>query len=285
MNVTLRRGRPEDAEACGTICYAAFNGINARHNFPPDFPSIDAPIGLMHSMLGRPDVYSIVAEAGGRIVGSNFLWETSNIVGIGPITVDAEAQDGTIGRQLMEAALARSREQRHAGVRLVQATFHNRSLALYAKLGFVVREALSTMQGPALQIEIPGHKVRLAREEDVAACNQLCLRVHGHDRATDVFNAVREGSATVVEHDGRITGYATLVGFFGHAVAEGNEDLKALIGAAEQFPGPGFILPTRNAELFRWCLEHGLRVVHPATLMTIGLYNEPAGVFLPSILY
>jgi hypothetical protein len=50
-------------------------------------------------------------------------------------------------------------------------------------------------------------------------------------------------------------------------------------------PGPGFLLPTRNADLFRWCLERGLRIVQPMTLMTIGLYNEPQGVFLPSIVY
>ena len=78
---------------------------------------------------------------------------------------------------------------------------------------------------------------------------------------------------------------ATAVAFFGHAVGETNEELKALIGAARAFPGPGFLLPTRNGELFRWCLEHGLRVVQPMTLMSVGLYNEPAGAFLPSVLY
>lgn len=45
------------------------------------------------------------------------------------------------------------------------------------------------------------------------------------------------------------------------------------------------LVPTRNAALFRWCLENGLRVVQPMTLMTIGLYNEPAGAYLPSILF
>ncbi|MER3423912.1 MAG: GNAT family N-acetyltransferase, partial [Nitrospiraceae bacterium] len=47
----------------------------------------------------------------------------------------------------------------------------------------------------------------------------------------------------------------------------------------------GFLLPTRNADLFRWCLEQGLRVVQPMTLMSQGLYQKPAGTFLPSILY
>ena len=89
----------------------------------------------------------------------------------------------------------------------------------------------------------------------------------------------------MVEHGARITGYTTSIAFFGHAVGETNEALKALIAAAPAFPGPGFLLPTRNAELFRWCLDHGLRVVQPMTLMTLGLYNEPSGAFLPSILY
>jgi hypothetical protein len=89
----------------------------------------------------------------------------------------------------------------------------------------------------------------------------------------------------VVEHGGRITGYTTMVGFFGHTVGENNEDLKALIGAAPDFPGPGFLLPTRNSEMLRWCLKHGLRIVQSMTLMSLGLYNEPRGAFMPSILY
>jgi hypothetical protein len=44
-------------------------------------------------------------------------------------------------------------------------------------------------------------------------------------------------------------------------------------------------VPSRNSELFRWCLAHGLKVVEPMTLMSLGLYNEPKGAFLPSILY
>jgi hypothetical protein len=64
-----------------------------------------------------------------------------------------------------------------------------------------------------------------------------------------------------------------------------NEDLKALIAAAPAFQGPGILVPTRNAGLFRWCLENGLRVVQPMTLMTVELYNEPAGAYLPSILF
>jgi hypothetical protein len=96
---------------------------------------------------------------------------------------------------------------------------------------------------------------------------------------------VKAGTASVVEYEGRITGYATQVGFFGHAVAESNNELKAIIGASANFSGPGFLLPSRNAEMLRWCLSNGLRIVQPMTLMSKGFYNQPAGAFLPSVLY
>ena len=136
-----------------------------------------------------------------------------------------------------------------------------------------------------MSLRVPGHAVRSATEADLDECDALCRRIHGHDRHGEVLDAIKDGAATVVEHDGRVTGYATIVGFFGHAVGESNADLEALIGSAPAFAGPGFLLPARNGELFRWCLERGLRVVQPLTLMSLGLYNEPRGPFLPSILY
>jgi hypothetical protein len=99
--------------------------------------------------------------------------------------------------------------------------------------------------------------------------------------------AHRDGqrSAMVVEHLGRITGYTIGIAFFGHSVAETNRDLMAPIGAAPEFGGPGFLLPIRNHEVFAWSLDAGLKLVFQMTLMTVGLYTEPAGAYLPSVLY
>ncbi|MDQ3755841.1 MAG: GNAT family N-acetyltransferase [Acidobacteriota bacterium] len=285
MKVILRAGRPDDAETCGPICYEAFKTLAERHNFPPDFPAPEVAVGLLSQLFSRSDIYSVVAEVDGRVVGSNFLWENAVIAGVGPITIDPAVQNVAVGRRLMEDVMRRAEGSRFAGIRLVQAAYHNRSLSLYTKLGFDTREPLSALQGPAIKLEIPGHAVRSANEGDLDACNKLCLRVHGHDRGPELLDAIKQGTATVVEYHGRITGYATMVGFFGHAVGESNEDLKALIGAATEFPGPGFLLPTRNSDLLRWCLEKGLRVVQPMTLMSRGLYNEPDGAFLPSVIY
>jgi GNAT superfamily N-acetyltransferase len=281
----LRAGRSEDAETCGLICYEAFKAIADEHNFPPDFPSSEVSGGLLTSLLSRGDLYRVVAEVDGRVVGSNFLWENGTIAGVGPITIDPSAQNVAVGRRLMEDVLQRARKRGIAGVRLVQAAYHNRSLALYNKLGFDTREPLSNIQGEAIEQEIPGYAVRSATEADLDSCNKVCLKVHGHDRGPELLEAISQGSANVVEHGGRISSYTTLVGFFGHTVGESNEDLKALIGAAESFPGPGFLLPTRNSEMLRWCLERGLRIVQPMTLMSLGLYNEPRGAFMPSVLF
>jgi hypothetical protein len=241
-------------------------------------------MGLMSAIFANPRVYSVVAESEGHIIGSNFLWEDT-IAGVGPITVDPAAQDTSIGRRLMQTVLAYCDRERFASVRLVQAAYHSRSLSLYAKLGFDVREPLATMQGPPIAGRLAGYEVRLAGDQDVDPCNSLCYGIHGHARAAELREAISQRTAAVVVRNGILTGYGTGVGFFGHAVAKTNENLKALIAAAPVFAGPGFLLPTRNAELFRWCLEKGLRVVHPMTLMSKGLYNEPAGAFLPSVLY
>jgi GNAT superfamily N-acetyltransferase len=281
----IRRATPADAEPCGRICFEAFGQLAAHHNFPTDFPSSEFPIRVLSTMFSHPAFFCVVAEQKGKVVGSNCLDERTSIAGIGPITIDPLAQNRTVGRQLMQAILERAAERKFAGVRLVQAAYHNRSLSLYAKLGFVVREPLACMQGPAIGKVPRGYSIRPAQAKDLAACNDLCLRVHGHDRGGDLSDGIQQGTAVVAESDGRIRAYASSVAFFGHAVGENNQDLQALLGHAEQFHGAGVLVPTRNAGLFRWCLESGLRVVQPMTLMTKGLYNEPAGAYLPSILF
>lgn len=284
-SLVVRRATPADAEACGRICYEAFDSIAGQHNFPRDFPSPEVPGGVLSMMFSHPGFFCVVGELNGKVVGSNCLDERTAIAGVGPITVDPAEQNRAAGRQLMQAVMARASERKFAGIRLVQAAYHGRSLSLYAKLGFVVREPLACMQGPAIQKSLPGYRVRPAQVGDLAACNDLCMRVHGHDRGGELSDAIQQGTAVVAELEGRVRAYASSLGFFGHAVGENNEDLQALIAAAKELQGPGILVPTRNAALFRWCLENGLRVVQPMTLMTMGLYNEPAGACLPSILF
>jgi predicted N-acetyltransferase YhbS len=283
--VTVREATAADAEPCARIFYDAFAWIAGRHNLPIEPGSREFTRFKAGEMLAHDHIAGVVAERDGDVLGSAFVDERGAIAGIGPVTVEPATQDDGIGRALMQAILERERYRGAAGVRLVQTAYHYRSLALYAKLGFAVREPLSVLQGAPPLLSLPGLGVRTARDEDVAACGDLCARVHGHDRNGELRDAIAAGTAAVVERPGRISGYATGFGYGWHAVAETNEDLIALLGSAEAFIGLGILVPSRNAELLNWCLAHGLRIVQQSTLMTIGLYSEPAGAYLPSVVF
>jgi GNAT superfamily N-acetyltransferase len=284
-HVVVRTAVAKDSEVCGQICYDAFSAINAAHGFPCDFPGSDVTTGLLAMMFSSPDFYCVVAESDGRILGSNALDERCIIRGVGPITIDPTAQNLRIGRKLMQAVIDHANQSGAAGIRLVQAAFHNRSLSLYTSLGFDVREPLSCMQGRTRERSISGCAVRAAQPADQDACNALSRQVHGFDRGVELRQAIQQGTAAVVERGHRITGYTTNLALFGHSTAETNLDMQALIASAESFGGPGILVPSRNSGLLRWCLENGLRVVQPMTLMSTGLYNEPSGAWLPSVLF
>ncbi len=81
---------------------------------------------------------------------------------------------------------------------------------------------------------------------DAEACGAICYRA---------FKALVEGHGFAPDFASAEVAVGLLSGLLSH---------------------PGFLLPTRNAELFRWCLEHDRRVVQQMTLMSLGTYQEPA---------
>jgi predicted N-acetyltransferase YhbS len=285
VGVQIREAVDADWEEAGRICYAAFAKLADDHGFQHDFPTVAAASEPIRWLINHPHVYAVVAEKDGRVVGSNFLDERGTISAIGPISVDPESQDHHVGRLLMEAVLERAHAKSAPGVRLLQIAYHNRSLSLYAKLGMEVRGSFAAMHGPSIGERMPGYDVRPATLDDEYAMNSLCVRVHGHARAGEVREAIEAGSARVVERLGRISGYTTRINYFAHSVAETNDDLRALICEAQDFGTPGFLVPLSNNDLFRWCLDRGLRVFFVLNMMTLGLYQEPEGAYMPSVGY
>jgi predicted N-acetyltransferase YhbS len=102
-------------------------------------------------LFSHPGFHCVAAEVDGQIVGSVCQDERSTIAGFGPLSIAPDAQDRGIGRFLAQSMIDRAKERGLSGVRLLQATFHNRSLSLYAKLGFTAREPLSVMAGLSLK--------------------------------------------------------------------------------------------------------------------------------------
>jgi GNAT superfamily N-acetyltransferase len=289
QGIVVRAVEPADGDECARIVYEAFAGVHDYHRFPRDFPTVEAASQLTGSLIAHPRFWGVVAEADGRIVGSNFLDERGPVLGVGPITIDPDVQGCGVGRRLMEEVIGRGAGAR--GIRLFQDSFNMQSLALYASLGFEVREPAVVMTGTPEGGPPSGIEVRSLEEGDVAECERLCLRVHGFERTDELRDAFRAPmlSPVVAVRDGRITAYATTVTFFpaAYGVAETEDDMCALIAGAlvgGEVPA-SFIVPTRQGVLFRWCLSQGLRPIKPLTYMTLGEYRKPQGGWIPSILY
>jgi predicted N-acetyltransferase YhbS len=285
VDVTIREASLADANRCGEIFYSAFEAIAHQHNFPVEPGSPEFTNYKIAELLESGGIYGIVAEREGTVVGSAFVDERAPVAGIGPVTVDPASQNVGVGKTMMQSLLRRERDRHAAGVRLVQTAYHSQSFALYTGLGFTVREPLSVLQGVITGVTTTAPTVRPARAHDLEECEALCIAVHGHDRTAELEAAITAGTATVVEHGGRIAGYATGFGYGWHVVAENNDAITAMLSSAQTFMGLGILVPSRNSELLRWCLRNGMRLIQQSTLMSIGLYNEPAGAWLPSIVY
>src|SRR5918996_873168 len=289
MGLIIRSIQQADAETCGKIGFQAHKAVSSAHGYPSEQPSIDFAVEMIKTLLANPYSQGYVAERWGKILGSIFVhkFPPSPVAAIGPLTVDPSGEGGGVGRALMEASLMEARKRYYDQVRLIQSPSHLRSFALYTKCGFTLREPLFLMQGkPVPGILGKKHDVRAARSEDISACNEICISVHGFSREKELRQALDQRVATVnIDNTGNITGYAAGIGVFGHAVAKTNEVLKALVASASAILGPGFFVPGRNYNLLKWLLDVGFRVVWPANLMTVGNYQDPTAPFLPSIAY
>jgi predicted N-acetyltransferase YhbS len=292
FNLTFRPGRIDDVNEVGRIIFDAFTSLANKHHFLSDFPTPNAGIDGASYFLSNPGFYSVVVEYNGKTIGSNFLDERSNMVaGVGPITLDPNYQNKGVGRQLMKNVMERAVNKNFPAIRLLQASYNSQSLSLYVSLGFEIKEPISNIQGKPIQKVIPGRDVRKATESDLKTCNAICKEIHGHDRNGELRESIRQGTAQVVLCEDKITGYTTGLTFFNHSVGFTNDDVMALIASSlsyttnDSYGGPGILIPSRNTQLLRWCLDNGLKLVQQLTLMTIGLYNEPAGSYIPSVLY
>ena len=284
--VELIPAKPEHASELGRICYEAFKDIADRHAFPPDVPSVQAGRAIVGMLAGRPDFYGVAAMVGGELAGSNFLSLTDEVAGVGPITIDCAYQGRDIGRKLMQAVIDYAREHSISRVRLMQDGFNMASLSLYASLGFDTRHAVAYMRlAPASSADA---SVRPVEPRDLDALDALCQRNYRCSRKNELASATKAGMGPLArERDGRLTGYL-IPGIFGHGVAETEDDAIAIAGQAARL-GPPYrafcFCPLDQGSLFHAFLASGARTVKVMNLMTMGPYEAPQPVWMPSVMY
>ena len=285
MSLEIRQAQLSDVPACARICFDAFGGFHRQQGFAPIFTSMHAITLQLGHLIAHPNVFSIVAEDEGRIVGFNFLSESDRVRGVGPIAADPTVQVGGIGRKLMETVL-----QRAGGLptRLLQETFNMRSMALYTSLGFDVKDLYVLMSGrPSVQAS--EYEVRPMIEDDLHGCERLQMEALGLSRINELRAALKDGTPWVAVRNRAIAAFVTspFLWFGSHGAAKDEGSLAALLSGAarESRKDVTFLLLARSAVLFRWALANGMRAGRPLTLMSKGLYNPPNCVYVPSGVY
>ena len=101
------------------------------------------------------------------------------------------------------------RSQNASGIRLLQHPFNPLSLALYASLGFEVKEPIMFVTGQTRSHVSNGYVVRRMETGDVEACADLCERVHGFSRTNELHDALQMFKPFVTLRSDRIVAYAS----------------------------------------------------------------------------
>jgi GNAT superfamily N-acetyltransferase len=283
MAIELRQARAEDVPELGRICYEAFKDIHEKHGFPTDFPTVEFAQQVVGTFTAQEDIYGIGAFEGGVAKGSNFLAMWDEVAGIGPVSIDVHSQGQGIGRQTMEHVIAHARSQGFEMIRLVQDSFNMRSLALYASLGFDVKEPLSNLALSNRNAVDPA--VRPATPADLDAMDELCRGIYRISRRHECEVLIGLGIPAFVLDRSGIRGY--LIGLaIGHGVAESDDAMIALInGLGASVPDAHAFVPLRNGGLYRKALAAGHRNQKVMNLMALGPYDEPQGTFCPSVAF
>ncbi len=237
-------------------------------------------------MFASSDFYCVVAEQNGRLIGSNCLDLRSVIAGLGPITIDPAVQNSGIGRSLMQAAMDRCRRTprfRHSprAGSLPQPL----ALALHAPRFRCPRAAL-LHAGPHHHALPPRLHCAPRNPPQTSPPATLSLIV-----STDSIAASNSPRPSTTRPPSSSSGTAASPAMPARSLSSDTPPPKPTLTSRHSSPqpkpsaAPASSCPHATARVFRWCLANGLRVTQPMTLMSTGLYNEPAGAWFPSVLF
>ena len=255
------------------------------------------PLGFPDSAAAAQDMYSslitkdfarlFVVLSDDRPAGSAWLRLADEVAAIEDVNVSPDFQGRGIGRALTKHLIDYAHVNNFDRIRLTQSTANPLTLSLYSSLGFEVKDAFVEMQ--AAPSTCANNSVRPLERADLSAIEVLSRRIYKVSRRKDVETAIELGSGVLVLDQGnRLTGYLVFDAVFGgHGVAEAEEDALALIAeAARRSPGVvEFNCPLSLSSFLRKSLKAGNRAKMIHTIMAIGPYDQPEGVWMPSGAY
>lgn len=287
MSVTVRQMQEGDVPRVGAIMVAAFNAVFHQHGYPAPFSSLGVGTSLALGYLRLEPATCFTAIRDGVIVGSGFLHPRGDTAGVGPITVDPDAQDRGTGQKIMDTVLEAG--QRCPSLRLVQDAFNVVSFPLYSKLGFEVRGVVAALVGQKIR-ETPPADIEIQdwQTADIEPLSELDTRLTGISRVEDFRFFHTQPPHLVARLNGQPAGYLCFLRtgagtFLGPAAATDQAVLRALILSAVQREAGRALrmrFPARHVGLLQELLALGFRVENLQTYMVRGPWTQPAGVDL-----
>lgn len=167
----------------------------------------------------------------------------------------------------------------------MQDAFNTTSLPLYASMGFEVRQPCALIE-LAPHDGVPSPAVRPVAYSDLPAIGGLGRELYGASRRDEIAIASRgEARPMVIERNGIIDAYG---GDGWHCLARTVEDAMTLVFALAHHAASGrvhYFVPLTQHDLFRASIAASGRVLKVMNLMSLGPYEEPRGVWMPSFLY
>jgi predicted N-acetyltransferase YhbS len=165
---TIREARAEERETIRELTLSAY-GQFATIMAPSAWPGLQSAI--LGGLANAEQADTFVAEQGGRIVGSVFLFpptegeasEAGRMVWpeLRMLAVSPEARGRGIGSALVEACLQRGRERGDVAIGLFTSESMREALRLYARMGFE--------RAPRYDFQPPGGELVMALRKLLAA--------------------------------------------------------------------------------------------------------------------
>lgn len=151
--VTYRSPQSSDIEALSHQWYSSYNSASESHgaNQLPIFATLSSARSLVAAYVNSHEKFGLLAiDKNGRIIASGFHDEADvalGSVGVGPYTVCWALIHKGYGRALFTRMLHYSFSRGARSFRLLHGVLNSAAYALYATMGFEVKENLVFMKG------------------------------------------------------------------------------------------------------------------------------------------
>jgi GNAT superfamily N-acetyltransferase len=208
--ITIRRGRPEDARPAFDLSIAAMSDLFARLGTPWTLDSATfwaslEPI-LSHLATTAAEWWVAIDDGDGSIVGYSRSIERGGLFELTELFVRPDRQSAGLGRQLIEKAFPIGRGE----VRAIVATTDVRALARYYAAGTVVRFPIASLTGVPRptdpgELDLEAVPATLDNLGELAAIERAVV---GYPRHADYPWLIENRDGHLYNRDGRWVGFS-----------------------------------------------------------------------------